>query len=695
MSKSIKIENNYIHNLANLLRSLLALLIALLAFLTFTVGCNSTKVPIRPLKIDLQIISTHWFEQEKVSYFFYRIKGESIMSHNFQLEWTDTSQKDKYKILDLNQGVHTHAQLDCGTDLCGSFSFYSDTAPEQIFLRLKYHERSSMYVEADSFVQKHRHNDSGDSFSALFYGVFDKNNQHIQLRFVNNFGSPSDSEISQYGLSRNFKINHLNLTSADSDELSMLKITSQNSYLFPALVCREDQVTINLNQSITEPYTWVNSDIGNSPNSYTGVCINISGLSKDYKELFKTFSLARKNPKVYKENIQFKTPLKDTLQIPIAVFPCPNDEKSANLFSPLFFEYQNFIMGFQNLSNEKICFKLGNEINFQNEFKNKLVTDLQKFKTSNQQQQYDFIFKIIINHKFNSEFQRIQEIVLEVLNQIIESEKFKISPRLVGGFIYDSTAEFNHPLLASQSIVWCPQKNVPVGSELMGDDNCLVDDGGVIKNSLFNFLIPMGPFPTRANYEAYVQKHGDRGLSKNPKLKFISVPANEFTQQDESQMITYFESQKLILNENEALRICSENDNEFLLSQIRFKKINSTEPAFNYLQGLNIFNADKNGGNFKIGVSWSYAFWGAVYYNLPVTGSVIGIIPFKKDIQSHKEVGDKKWIRPLWNLNNIFEHCTDFCDHPYFDEAGVYQLDSIWRDRNSSQCINSMFPEKN
>jgi hypothetical protein len=321
---------------------------------------------------------------------------------------------------------------------------------------------------------------------------------------------------------------------------------------------------------------------------------------------------------------------------------------------------------------------------------------------------------VAFNHKFNTEFQRFQEILAEQIAILIDQERSLISPRLVGSFVYDSDANFVRPELAVKSIVWCPQALTPENNSGSGDNgvkpygdgaNCMSDFGGLLKlGSVLNFLVPMGPFPTRESYESYLREYGDRGLAKNPQFEIKSVMTNANTIQDVTGLTTFFDGQRIDLKSNEGLRICYEKDTEGMLTNLKFSKVSGTSHSHSNSTAINstiinssdiqaVFNSADGAGTYILGLQWAYPFWGAVNFTSPLTGKILGQIPFRKDNKGKREVGDPQWQRTTWDFSPYFQRCQRFCDHPYFDESGTYQLETQWRSTSTLGCPNPKYPE--
>jgi hypothetical protein len=673
----------------------------------FFLACTpGHKVPLNPLSRSLNIVGAHWFENEKVAYFFFRVSGETSYSGMSTFEWNKYSldksdSNSEFSALKLTQGIHQHQLLPCGRDICGSFSFASESAPAKITLRLRYHPKSALFVDSTAPVQVHQDDGTSNSFSSLVYGVFDESNNFIEARVHHNFGFPASSEVAQFGLIRSFRVHDTQLIDWSKADLELLKAQTHSATLFPVKNCEQWFDTSKIQKvdgvkNFSGVSGWLPNDFSVDP-IRAGSCFKVDFLKANGETILTEQAIARRNPRLIEEKMVLSTPLKPVIKIPLVVTYCLNDPASDRLKSEIFLDYQKFILGITGAVVDA-CFRIGFENQFRDELKLVLLKKLQTARQNNVGLQ-DYIFTVAFNHKLNVEFQRFQEIVAEQIGLLIDDERVKISPRLIGAFVYDSDANFVRPELAAKSIVWCPRAAMPdvlSSVKAYGDGaNCMADNGGLIKlGSILNFLVPMGPFPSRESYESYLNEYGDKGLARNPQFQVQSVITNANTVQDSLGLTTFFDGQRIDLTAEEGMRICYEKDIDGMLSSLRYKKINATTPMIENHEIQTVFNSTEGAGTYMLGLQWDYPFWGAVTYTSPLTGKILGQIPFRKDSTAHREVGDMKWQRENWDLGPYFQRCQRFCDHPYFDESGTYQLDLQWRGLNAIGCTHSKYPER-
>jgi hypothetical protein len=295
----------------------------------------------------------------------------------------------------------------------------------------------------------------------------------------------------------------------------------------------------------------------------------------------------------------------------------------------------------------------------------------------------DFFFTVLIHHRLAPEIDKFQEIIADKLADAIRIESSTmISPRLVGGFVYDSRAPDMRISTRSPHVVWCPRIENPDSPTANADANCTPRRAGQVTLGPLNFLIPMGPFPTLDTYVQYIRENGgDRGQSRNPQLAVRAVQTNENSMSDPggANLFTFFDGQRLSFNETERLRFCFDRDQDLTLQQLVFKKGDARSPSqvFDVVTAQNLANSGR-AASLDVGLKWNNPFIGGFTFESPVEGKVLSFIPISTTLPGKQKIGDEVWARTNWNIGPLLQKCLRHCDHPFFDEAGVYQINQSW-----------------
>jgi hypothetical protein len=83
-------------------------------------------------------------------------------------------------------------------------------------------------------------------------------------------------------------------------------------------------------------------------------------------------------------------------------------------------------------------------------------------------------------------------------------------------------------------------------------------------------------------------------------------------------------------------------------------------------------------GSMLVGLQWTNPFIGTFSYSIPVKGSVFTVIPISITGKTTQKLGDPVWSKPVWNMTPLMQKCLRNCEHPSFDESGVYQINDLW-----------------
>lgn len=659
-------------------------LVAALSITGFT-ACE--KVPLREHRGQFDLATAHWFENEKTQYLFFSIEG--LRTGQAKVSWPAEFElakgNEEFKKINFAEAVHQHQLVECGEGkICGSFSFKADTAVPRLAIRYRYNAESPLVETVAVPTSQHRANTGSNAQSALIYGVFNGTNSRLQVRVHDNFGSPDSEQIKAYGMTRRFSVESTTLAnvSANFDEATADTLAASDAFHFPSREC-EPFVRGSAGQpwQFTGSEAWAEHEL-DPQRPESAACFRIKSLDRGGRLLNEAPALARRNPELGEEALSIRSPLQDALKIPLVFGYCLDRPDSARLTSPLFLEYQRYILGMSMKGGFDACFAIGEEDRFTLEVDRVIKEKLQRARqdaTSNR----DFFFTVVIHHRFAGEFDKFQEIISEKLAQAIQLESTSMtSPRLVGGFVYDSRAPGAHIAARSPHVVWCPRieiENSPTGN---ADANCTPRRAGQVTLGPLNFLIPMGPFPTLDTYVKYVEENGgDRGQSKNPQLAIRSVQTNENSVSDPSgiDLYTFFDGQRLSFNATERLRFCFDRDQDQTLQQLVFKadQVRGSNPILDVNAAQTLANSGRS-QSLYVGLRWANPFIGGFTFESPIEGKILSFIPISTSFPNQQKIGDELWSRSNWNLGPLLQKCQRHCDHPYFDEAGVYQLNRKW-----------------
>ena len=666
-------------------------------------GCH--KVPLEPDTGRIDFGVAHWFANEQVAYVFFSLSERQarLIDPVWQLSWTGTNAAGgvtvhPYTAIDFSQGVYEHSATACGPDrICASYSFPSDGPLTQASLRFLYDKNSPLALELPLSISNHAAGLGADSQSALVYGVFDEANQHVQIRVHNNFGTPEDSQIAAFGMRRRFRITHAALQDVDQATLEQAKDTSGTPLLFPAPFCDPESTGGDGDQIISDGEGWL-AESFDKADSAGGVCFTSQLLDKHGAPLpsGKLAGYGRRNPEIRDApSLTLTTPLKETVQLPLAVEICPDDPAAGAMVDPAFLKYQEYILGFGDRPAD-ICFHIGDETGFATDFATLAAKRLASAKASATDDR-DFMFIVLLHEAFSSEFRAVQSAIAESLYALADDEAKKVSPRLVGALVYAGSTLYQPTALQKRYVLWCPQDladEVLQGSSPLANQNCTTSKASSLDLQVINFVAPLGPFPSLSHYQQYVSDFGDTGLAHSPKLRFLSVPAGVSTVTEQEDTVTYFDNERYVIGPGEAARICRDRADLDLASfRIRPTAQDAGIPGLKIDEINKLWLSDDAAGEYKLGIAWEYPFWGGVSYTGALSGKVMSIVPFQKSFKSYETLGDPKWSTTSWDFGRYVQHCYRYCDHPFFDAAGTYQAQTGWRSYDGLTCPVSTYPK--
>ncbi|MBP6218319.1 MAG: hypothetical protein KA436_07015 [Oligoflexales bacterium] len=674
-------------------------------------SCSQDKLALTQNYGYLDSVYAHWFENEKTAYLFFELHetDQAFLDPVFELAFSEQvlpagRKEHDFKVIDFSQGVHEHTWQVCAPKTyCGSISWPQTTKIDRVKLRFRYDRSSPLALDTEIIPSAHFVSELGnDSFSAIPFGVFDSKNQHIQVRIHHNFGVPSHDWILKSGMKKKFAYRNPQLIQKESLLTEVRSfMDSHNGFPFPAKFCPSLSSGTQLIANRHE--WWLPDEFSSSDNDDLGACLDVDFMDKNQNVFFSQPAYAMRNPIVGTDaQFSFPTPLRDLTQIPILIEACSDVPGSESLRSEDFLSYQKYILGVTERSVD-VCFRIHNTPDFKDRLKNHLVTRLSTAKSQGGNQ--DFIFVVIFNERLSLEFFDVHAAIAEAITNLASGERENVSPRLVGGFVYGSTSSFAPTQAQTKYVLWCPQteqedRQDPLNRDLT-KSNCTTLKTPELKILGINFILPMGPLPDLETYEDYVKRHGDKGLAKNPQLRLVSVPSNTNTRIEKEQQVSYLDAQRITIAPHEYIKVCSQKpEASRILPALRFQSSAHTE-----LDGLSIFEieslwtSDEDAAEYRIGIQWEYPFMGGISYKSDLQigiGPIVSPIPFVRSQQNYKEIGDQKWQTQVWPLGQFLWKCQKYCDHPYFDEAGTYQLTKAWRAENfSGNCPELKIPSWN
>ncbi len=665
-------------------------------FCLFGVGCR--KVPLREAAGSISHGSIHWFENEKTAYLFFAVNElpERLVNPTFEFSWSEQTPgggvlKRELAEIDLSQAVHQHRFVPCAQGIvCGSYSFKADNPLISAFFQFRYDRSSPLALTAELSPTNHQSGDTAYAYSALIYGVFDKENSFTNVRVHHNFGSPSNEEVLSYGMTRKFEISEPALFEPEPKVIAAHRDAVKSPLMFPAVFCPAGS---NATSTFEGETKWSPTRL-NPETGAIGACFNAKYLDRNGLPLISepVSSFAFRNPEVKDSSLSFATPLKPVNEIQIVIKICGDEPSAGAMTDNDFLNYQRFIMGMVNRP-EDLCFRIGKESEFKQDFETHIANRLVEAKTANVTGG-DFMFIVLLHEKFSPEFISLQGVIADALTTIVRTEETSVSPRLVGSFVYSGSTNFVPTASQRKFLTWCPQELLAgIFVPGLGSQNCLTTKAQDLDLQVINFVQPLGPFPSLENYTNYVKEYGDTGLARSPDLTFSSPQLNVNSQVEKSTNITFFDGERFSLDTGEFAKVCGDRlDPEVLSFYVRTPNQPASIPSIPLYDMNAQWLSDDAEGVYPIGIAWEFPYWGGVRYNSALTGKVVTVVPFQQSFKSFEQLGDPKWVTDAWNFGKYVQKCSKYCDNPVFDEAGTYQPTNLWRSSFDDRCSIPLLP---
>ncbi len=676
-----------------------------LALVVVGVSANVTacrKVPLIEQQGSFTAANAHWFGNENVAYVFFSVAEDPALLEQafWEMRYTLKTPAGGTEIhdwarIDFAAGVHEHSVESCGARrICGSYSFVTDKPLDSMTVRVNYNPDASLFLELEASVQAHPAGTDASAHSAFLYGVWDVTNEHVQTRVHHNFGAPGDAEILRYGMRRRFRIREPALVATTADEIQTARAQGSD-FLFTPAFCAPAAAGAVSAEFVGEK-SWLPPRF-DPAGGERGVCFTGEFLDKKGARLFLGSGYAQKNPELGPSSYTFLTPLRKAIEMPIVLRYCQDDPQADQVTDADFFTYQKYILGLPDRPVD-LCFRVGKEAEFKTAFETLMVERLTLVKQESSDGR-DFVFVVLFHQNLSKEFRRFHQIIAESLSAQIASEAANVSPRLVGGFVYDSRTDFRPTAAQRKLLLWCPQAITP--EELIFDpqpaglnENCSVTPTTNLDLTVINFITPMGAFPSLADYQKYVDKYGDRGLAKNPSVGFSSVPTGANTRQEAGKQVTFHDGERLVLSDGQVIRLCLDKGGAEILGNLRFRldDMPAEQESFTIVEAAALWMSDSAAGEYRVGTAWDFPYIGAVSYTSALTGNVVSVIPFQRSFKNREALGDPKWGIDRWNIGDYMQVCRRFCDHPFFDEGGTYQIHAPWKEKEGASCPAAIHP---
>lgn len=643
----------------------------------------SCKVPITDIQASFSLADATWFEEEQTLFFFYRAQAQQGIGEDTSIEvtWTTDDHFQDWTELSTLPQVHTHLPVDCGPNgMCGSGSVKVDKVPRFVNIRLRYHRQGALFLQPAPVFNVVGIGPSHTNRSLLVYGVFDQTNTRVQWRARNNFPTLRNEEVTGLGLRRLFRV-----LDPAAGEVT-LPMDNPYGYAFDA-ACPAGLQALGWTEATTnERATFAIETLPLSASTAPALCAR--SIVTDALGTFERPAIARKNPETRPAFPLLRSPIKDNRSIGFVLRPCNKDISRQHL------DMQ--IQRLQLSGAPEICIDDIAAPGFATQLAGRFRTRIDTERMQGQ----DMVLVIALHH--DDETGPTRGVVEEALEAVLPSERDKTSPRVSGAFVFDSYAYKLTRAPNKRVVLWCPGKLPPM---VPTDDLDLIPQQAQRDCPLLPDLpdIIIGPFsfgtipilPTRAQYTTFVSKYSEAQAGSVTKLQFRAperTPVSQNIPVGEFGVATFFNHESFPAAPTDAFSFCA--GGEPWTNLVVFRVPIAPEmpgPLQVQPEVHEMFPQPR----YELGLGWDFPFLTRLEYQVTLAGSASAFsvtVPFGVSGQNMQYFGQQLWQTGEFKTDKLLTQCTRFCDNPTFDSAGVYNVQTTFRDGFKMACYTPAFP---
>lgn len=652
--------------------------------LAATLGLSSCepKVPIVDVGAVFSIADASWFEDEQTLFIFYRIDSLQGLSPESQMEiafTTDDRQQD-FAPLESFPPVHTHVPVSCGEHtVCGSWSLRLAQEPRQLRMQLRYHRDSQLTLEQEATLNIVGSGAPWTQRSAIVYGVFDEQNERVQWRLRHQFPTLRNEDAQALGLRRTMTVQAQSHGTLD-DEFAPL--FAENPYGYAQLPrCPEAFAPLERAEISTDARAVFDEEplpLEASPSAQ--VCADVELV--DGGGAFVATALARKNPEVSAAFSALETPVRVVKQLKLMLQTCEEivSERHRQMQMQRLFLSETDVLCIDDFATP--------------DFGDRLAANLQARVDRERVDGDDMVFVIGLQRADAAD--DAAAALEQALARLAVVEGDKSSPRLVGAFVFDSEGHGVSTPGLGRFVLWCP--STFGGDDLDSIDEVSLRDCAVQQNQ----DLVLGPIrttslpilPTRRQFERFADRYSEdlagdaRSLTIRAPLR---TPLSETVPIENFAVATFFNNEAITAEAPHAFSSCVSEDGRFVPAVVRLP--DGTVVPIEFLPDVhNVLPQSR----YPLGLAWDFPWYVLLEYDAYVAGAASVIIqvtvPFGPTIPSRQFLGGQQWQQQSFDLSTLLLQCRRHCDHPTFDSAGIYNVQSFFRTTFAHACYRPRFP---
>lgn len=635
------------------------------------------KQPIVDVNAGFAIADAVWFAEEQTLFVFYRVDAEQGLRPESQVEisWTtDTGFQDFAPAASFTP-VHGHVPVDCGYKaICGSTSLHVPIPPRQVRMRLRYHRDGEVFLDAPLAYYEIAPG-LAHQRSLAVYGVFDAENDNVQWRARHQFPNLRNMEVEALGLRRFFRVREPGYGAPVIPPPGNLYAYGYDVACDAANVALGFGPIETTDRAIFDPSTlpFAASD--------APVVCGISTVT-DAVGVFDAVAVARKNPQVRPAFPTLRSPIRENVQIGFLLEPLGRTISTEH----------------RDMQEQRLLLSDAQVVNIDNwdqpGFANNLAAQIQSVVNVKRAEGSDMVVTLALHHDMPGA--AFAGVIEDALDQVLVGESMVSSPHVSGAFLLDSygytivDADLKHLAL------WCP-------ANVIGDDLDQIPAESQRSCPILPDIpdLQLGPFKintipiltTRAQYLTFIDKYSVTQAGRMRRLTYLAPersPISETVAAGEFGAVTFFDDETISADPEDAFSYCALDP---VAAIVVFRSANVPVPL--PIEFLPEVHATAPETPYQLGLFWEFPFLLRLEYEVIVAGTATAFnasVPFGVSGTDRAYYGAELWRTGTFDLRETLVQCDRFCDHPTFDSAGVYNVQTSFREDYASSCYVPVFP---
>ena len=659
------------------------------------------KVELVPVDAGFVLADATWFEEEQTLFVFYEVTARQGLGDPSVIEvayTTDTERVD-WTPVDALVPVHEHLAVDCGMNaLCGSASVAVPDEPRDVRIRLRYHRDGELALEPETVFNAIGPGTVWQNRSLVVYGVFNEENDRVQWRSRHQFPTLRNEQVEAYGLRRRFRVDNQWAGSEPFD-------TDLSRYGY-GLVCPDAFALTPLGPVETRDRAVFGED--RLPAEFgDSAMLCAEATVWDAAGPFVSSALARKNPEVRPAFPLLRSPVEETLRLEFFLQPC--DRVISGKHEEL--QRQRLLLRDPRV----VCIDDWDR----SDFVDRLVNRFEEAVSAARPRGYDMVLLIALHQDEAGAV----EVLEEALARVVPPEADRSTPRLAGAFVFDSNAHNPQDPDLRSTVLWCP------ASLSGGSDNAPSPGAFGCAIAPDNPEFELGPLtfgalpilPSREQYLDFLDTYGEDQAGEVTRL---SIRAPEFTAGSDHVpfgdigVVTFLDDEFFSADADDAFSYCPPDSLDLFafrtptLSSDAFLALVeeacdegvlprevciSVESGVLPLALLPEWHRTVGENTYDIGIFWQFPFLVQMEFEVVAAGSLSAVglsIPFGFAQDGETFLGTPLWTEESFALDDLLTQCRRFCDHPTFDDAGIYQIRLPFDPTYATTCYDPRYPAR-